>query len=209
MSLPTETICLGRSELLTDRPFTHPEHNEQDLWHMQLMAQRLRQLLDQPEFGLSQARPWVTFVEEAGGPRQRVVLSQPEILLTSPPLTVVGFFGQKWPGADRTAIDEVDVKLLAEFPLHPNLLSYNSLELPDGNWGNLVLFDQPQGLAHWAQSVIHLYAVSELTPPYYQSIRLHHGFLTGGLMSGEEIALTRTKYYDYQTKPAWRAVREL
>ncbi|MFN8459228.1 MAG: hypothetical protein U0401_32025 [Anaerolineae bacterium] len=53
------------------------------------------------------------------------------------------------------------------------------------------------------------YTGSELTPGYYQSIRLHSGFLAGGLMAGGEIALTRTKYYDYQNQPVWRAVREL
>ncbi len=208
MSLSHETICLGRSEALADRPFTHPEHNEQDLRYMQFMAQRLRQLLEEPDGVLGQPRPWITFVEEGEKRLQRVVLSQPEALLACAHLTVVGFFGLKWPGADRTAIDEVDLKLLAEFPLYPNLLSYSSLELPGGNWCNLVLFDRPEGLSHWAQSVIHRYAVTELTPGYYQAIRLHNGFLAGGLMEEHEIALTRTKYYDYQVQPVWRAVRE-
>ncbi len=209
MSTPNDYIRLSWSDIVPDRPFTNPDQNAEDLVHLQYMAGRLRQLLSQPEVIPAQPRPYVFFLDEVGGRRHRVALARPEELLICPEIAVVGFCGNKRPETDRAPLDAVDVELLDEFMQHSHLLSYSSLEVADGNYRNLVLFSHPQGIGHWAISVKHAYAAQVLSPRYYRHIRLHNGMLPSGLMSGSELILTRTKYYDYQDQTRWWAVREL
>jgi hypothetical protein len=209
MSTPTDYIRLNWSDIIPDRPFTNPDHNAEDLAHLQYMVAKLRHLLSQPGIIPAQPRPYVLYLEEAGRRRHRIALARPEELLLSLELAVVGFCGTKWPEADRAPLDAIDIELLDEFMQHPHLLSYSSLEVDDGNWRNLVLFSHPQGIGHWAISLKHAYAAQELSPSYYRNIRLHNGVLPGGLMSGNEMTLTRTKYYDYRDQSLWWAVREL
>jgi hypothetical protein len=209
MSTPTDYIRLNWSDIIPDRPFTNPDHNAEDLAYLQYMLAKLRHLLSQPGIIPAQPRPYVFHLEEAGGRRHRIALARPEELLISLELAVVGFCGTKWPEADRTPLDAVDAELLDEFMQHPHLLSYSSLEVEGSNWRNLVLFSHPQGIGHWAISLKHAYAAQVLSPGYYRNIRLHNGALPGGLMSGNELILTRTKYYDYRDQSLWWAVREL
>jgi hypothetical protein len=205
----TDSTPLDWSALRLDRPFTALDYNSQDLAYLQYMADRLRQVLSQPEAIPVQPRPWVLYFEEASARYHRLVLAKPEALLHCNALVVVGFCGNKWPEAERDPLDVVDRELLAEFAQHPHLLSYSSLQIEDGNWRNLVLFSQPQGIGHWAISHKHAQAVRELAPAYYRHIRLHNGEWPGGLNSNHPLRLIRTKYYDYQDKPPWCAVREL
>lgn len=209
MPTPTDFTRLGGSDILPDRPFTNSDQNAEDLLHLQYMLSKLRQLLSQPETIPAQPRPYVLFLEESGGRCHRIALARLEELLTLAELTVVGFCGAKRPEANRAPLDAVDAELLNEFMQHPHLLSYSSLEVEGGDWRNLVLFSHPQGIGHWAISMKHAYAAQVLSPTYYRHVRLHNGLLPGGLMSGGEIVLTRTKYYDYQDPSPWWAVREL
>jgi len=39
----------------------------------------------------------------------------------------------------------LDAELIEELRHNPHILSYSSLELPDGSWGNLVIMRSPQG----------------------------------------------------------------
>lgn len=205
----TNYLRLNGSELVSERPFTHPDRNAEDLVHLQYLVEQLYHLLNQSGAIPAQPRPYVLYLQEAVGRRQRVALARPEALLTCPELMVVGFCGHKWPDADRAPLDAIDAELLAEFMQHPHLLSYSSLEVEGGNWRNLVLFSQAQGIGHWAISARHAEAVRDLAPYYYQNIRLHNGILPGGLMGRQKLLLTRTKYFDYQDQPFWGAVREL
>jgi hypothetical protein len=209
MPTSADYVRLSWSDIVPDRPFTNPDHNAEDLAHLQYMVGKLRHVLSQMEIIPAQPRPYVLFLEEVGRRRHRIALARPEELLTGHDLAVVGFCGTKWPEADRTPLDVVDMELLNEFMLHPHLLSYCSLEVEGGNWRNLVLFSHTQGIGHWAVSLKHAYAAQELSPGYYRNIRLHNGTLPGGLMSGNDLTLTRTKYYDYQDQSVWWAVREL
>lgn len=209
MPTSADYIRLSWSDIVPDRPFTDPDHNVEDMAHLQYMVGQLRHVLSQMKIIPAQPRPYILFLEESGGRRHRIALARPEELLTLTELAVVGFCGAKWPEANRAPLDAVDAELLDEFMQHPHLLSYSSLEVEGGNWRNLVLFSHPQGIGHWAISMKHAYAAQELSPTYYRHIRLHNGLLPGGLLSGSEITLTRTKYYDYQNQSLWWAVREL
>ena len=98
-------------------------------------------------------------------------------------------------------------ELSEELPGHPGIVSYSSLELPDGNWGNLIVLDPPEAGEHWRTSAKHAWAASELAPRHYTVVRLHNGRFPGGLRSGHDPVVTRTRYYDFQDAVPWRAER--
>lgn len=202
-------IQLGPFETVEGRPFTNPVDSVEDLASLQYMVNILRRHLSQPKVVVERPLPFVLYLKEEGDRYHRLALSKPELLLDQNDLTVVGFCGQKRPGADRAPIDTVDQQLIAEFSYHPYLLSYSTLQLADGNASNLVLFNDPRGITHWAKGTRHAYAASELAPRYYLRIRLHNAILPGGITSGNELVLLRTKYYDYEGDTTWWGVREL
>jgi len=201
-------VQLEPSEMVEERPFTDPIESMQDLAILQYMLEKLRRLVSQPDGIPVWPRPFISFAPEPGERYHRITISRQSKLREGSQLTVVGFCGHKRPGIDRTTVDALDEALIAQFPQHPFLLSYSTMQLEGGNSRNLVLFDKPQGLAHWLMSETHAQAV-EISPGYYTCIRLHNAILPGGLMSGSELTLLRTKYYDYQGDKTWWAVREL
>jgi len=207
MSATNDYSRLRSADILPERPFTNPAHNAEDLVSLHHMLDALRRLLSQPGAVPPQPRPYVLFME--GQRRHRIALARPEVLLTCSEPAVVGFCGDSLPEADRTPLEQADAELLDEFMQHPHLLSYSSLEVGHGNWRNLILFSHPQGIDHWVVSNKHKYAAQALSPAYYRYIRLHNGVLPGGLMSDSKILLHRTKYYDFQDRTIWWAVRDL
>jgi len=196
---------LGASEIVAGRPFTNPEQSLEDVGKLSYMIEALRAMLQRlPD------EPATRILEAPGqdGRGQRIVISKWAKLRAAPELFVVGFFGQKRMGVNGEPMDEMDQALIGEFDAHPGVLSYSSLELADGNWGNLVLLADEQTRDHWRTSPRHMHAAQDLSPHHYLTIRLHNGLLPGGLWSGREVVLLRTKYYDFQSQPAWKAVRE-
>ncbi len=202
-------VLLAAADLLPDRPFTCPSYNAQDLAAMNHMAQKLRDLLHTEQPTLRSDRLDIFYLPENDGRSHRVVVSNWEGLHAATTRVVVGFFGQRRPNADTTQTHIADAVMLQEFTHHPELLSYSSLELPDGNWGNLVIFQSMQGPQHWGQGSYHAQAAQHISPLYYHSIRIHNGELPGGVPSGEPVRLTCTKYYDFTQQPLWKAVRQL
>lgn len=198
---------MGSSDIVAGRPFTNPEGSAFDLTVLQYMVETLCRILLEPQAILNQPRPVVLYLNEIGGRCHRIALSRPEALLQPGDLTVVGFCGQRRRGVDWGPLDAVDEELIAEFPQHEELLSYSTLQLESDDSCNLVLFSQPQGVLHWASSDKHTLAVS-MSPKYYSVIRLHNAILPGGVMADNQLALIRTKYYDFQEEPLWQAVRD-
>lgn len=200
-------IQLQPTEIWPGRLFTNPEAGAYDLTILQYMAETLCRVMVQTQNIPSQPRPYILFLEETGGRFHRICLSQPEQLVAPTDLTVVGFCGKKRPGVDRGPLDSIDDKLIEEMPGHKYLLSYSTLQLESYNTVNLVLFSRPQGPNHWSASKRHALAVG-MSPEYYTVIRLHNAILPGGLLSDNRLVLLRTKYYDFQAEPVWRAIRE-
>jgi hypothetical protein len=143
------------------------------------------------------------------GRRRRIVICSPQGLGADRTITVVGFFGARRPGVDRTPLDLVDEELIAGLPGYPGILGYCSFQQASGNWANLVLLREPADLDHWSTSPRHAFAAKAMAPEYYLNIRLHNASLEGGVLSQSEISFHRTKYYDYQETPPWRAIRQL
>ena len=203
----SQAIQLGPTDVVTGRLFTNPEASTYDLTVLQYMAETLCRVMKQAQNIPPEPRPYTLVLEEHGGRLHRICLVQPEQLLQPIDLTVVGFCGQKLPDVDRAPLDAVDDNLITELPQHIHLLSYSTLQLESNNTVNLVLFDHPGGLDHWAASQQHAQAVA-MSPRYYSVIRLHNAMLPGGLLSDNRLVLQRTKYFDFQAGAMWRAVRE-
>ncbi len=201
-------IRLSQPEIVVNRPFTHPGRSLDDVVTLQHMRHQLRLALSQLDPYVGLVLPLTLNIEEPGGRSHRIIIANRAGLLANHTLTVVGFFGHKRPDADPTAVNAVDDVLIGEFSEHPGILSYSSLMLADGNCGNLVMLGLPEARDHWRASPTHQYAVRELTPRYYATLRLHNATLPGGLMGKGDVTLGQTKYYDFNDVPAWHAIRE-
>lgn len=137
------------------------------------------------------------YLLEADGRQHRIVVMNGGALQHGGRFAFVGFFGRKRPEADGEALDALDRELMAEFAEFPQLLSYSSLEMTDGSWANLVIMSSPEGAIHWAKSSRHSYAVREVAPRCYSTIRLHSGALVAGDVSPNGLQIQRTKHFVY------------
>lgn len=204
----SEWFSISPTELLSDKPFTNPGNTGDDAAILAFALEQLRLLLSDSEAmaGLTTGQPifWV----EMDGRLHRFIVADTDGLRTLPSFTMVGFFGQRRTSADRAPIEQVDTELISELMLHPGLLAYCSMLLDDGSYGNLVLFADQTAMLHWSTSERHAYATRVLAPTYYESVRLHNGYVAGGLNGGQRPVLERTKYLDYRGMLPWRAIRE-
>ncbi len=204
----TQIISLAPAESVAGRDFADPARSHDDLAQLEHMRAGLAALLGEAGLALGAApasEPQIAYLSEAGGRQHRAVVAARQRLLAAPELTVVGFFGQRRAEADPNMLGAIDAELLGEFVQHEYVLSYSSIELPGGDWGNLVLLEHAAGIEHWRASQRHIYAARELSPQFYASIRLHNGRLPGGLRA-PAIELTSTKYYDFR-QGWWQALR--
>ncbi|WP_069804109.1 hypothetical protein [Thermogemmatispora onikobensis] len=125
-------------------------------------------------------------------------------------LSFVGFIGKKQAqrpmGLDEQ-IQQVDLALIGELTRFPELVSYASLQLGDGNWSNLVLFAQPSLPERLRASEQHRHAAFELAPYYYEWIRLHYGLVWPGERS-PSLQFRTTRYYLFQGRPPRPLIQE-
>jgi hypothetical protein len=122
---------------------------------------------------------------------------------------VVGFFAERRTEVDIWPLEDANSEIVNEFSKYPGILSYGSLELPNGHWANMVLHDDPIDTQFWRTSEMHSRAVETLSPRHYFNVRIHNGRLTSGLFNRPEIVIERTKYFDYTGPSQWRAERTL
>ena len=203
-------IHLEPADVLGERPFTDLRHTQRDLQTLRFMVTCAWMALElMSDAGADRSGSFILHQPTADQWTQRIVITQPERLRRHKPLTVVGFFGLKSARANVALAQELDRQLLPELTAHAELLAYLSICLPTGNFANLVLFASPEGKDAWGQSERHNLAVRVLTPDYYAAVRLYNGDLPGGVAAGETLRLRLVKYYDYSSRPLWRAVRPL
>jgi hypothetical protein len=210
MSTLSNPIRLGPLDIASGRPFTALEHSHSDLATLERIRARLLHTLatwDAPLEQPNQSEVHVQSVYEEHQRMHRMVICDHAALATTSELAVVGFFGEQRGKANPAMLQDIDTELIQEFLQHRYVLSYSSLELADGNWGNLVILQHAEGIEHWRASQRHAYAARELAPQYYARIRLHNGLLPNGLAS-TRLVLTSTKYYDFEGDDQWRAIRE-
>lgn len=203
-------IELGPDEAVPGRPFTDPIQVRRD-------EEALRHLLAHER---ERASAWVDDLPESSkdvlvretdseGRRHLLVVPDTRALLDAESPMVVGFFGRPREDADLPLLFELEEELVASMPAYAagGLLSYYDVELVKGAYGNLILFATLEGPANWRENPAHSRAV-DISPGNYHEIRLHHGTLSGRLLDGGTLSVTRTKYLDYGGPEVWRAVRQ-
>lgn len=171
--------------------------NCSDLAVLAFMARRLRYLLTQPT--TTSEQPLLYHVQERHQRAHRVVIYQPLALQQwqTDNLPFVGFISRHRERIEPFILEDIqtaDQTMLIELKHNPGLLSYSSLELRPSHWYNLVLMHNVHAKEHFRQSKTHAYAAYDLSPHYYEWIRLHHGMLVGGLTQSR-FQLGRTRYY--------------
>jgi hypothetical protein len=198
---------LGPDDVLRERPFTDPTHTRREVAVMQAMLDGER----------ARARAWVRhggrgerLVRELDDEGHRHLLLVPDLdaLVTARGLTAVGFFGRPRSDCDHAVLFDLEEELLARMPGYASagLLSYYDVELVKAAYGNLILFATPDVPPEWHADPIHRRAI-ELSPGHYHEVRLHKGSIQGRLLDGGEIAVERTKYFDFGSNPGWQGVR--
>ena len=205
----SKSVTLDVDEIVSERPFVNPQHSLEDLATMRFMAHQLEANYGDPvicDFGPGK-KPICQ--SDPQGRHFRIYYVQPDLLFSLKKITVVGFFGEKRTAADVKPLISADKKFESTFNEHPGLLSLSTRRLPNGDFGNLVLFTTPEARDAWANSQLHRELVAKISPPYYRSIRLNNATLPNGLDAPDDMQLVRVKYIDYESDPPWRAVREL
>jgi hypothetical protein len=202
---------MNASEALNERSLPNFEIGNLDLVILRSMTQRIYvtlYLLDEP---IDSAQPLLYYTEEGRKHTHRIAIYRPEELMRNSSLDLVGFISAKLkPGRPQIIkeIRAVDKKLIVEFISTPGLLSYSSVELRDGRWCNLVLFSGSETRVHIRNSETHAYAAYQLSPRYYEWVRIHNGIMPGGLASNE-IVLQKTRYYQFHGPHEKPTMREL
>ena len=171
--------------------------NGRDLFILQSMLRKLAITLLTRERGDMSQLPLHYSFEERRKRAHRILIYRPAELQAASQLFFVGFVSNKRQDLEQHVIDElarVDTLMLDQIGQIPGLLSYSSLELRRGNWYNLVVLQEANVKAHFGALALHRYASYELSPSYYEWIRLHNGSLPGGLAQ-QKLLLSSTRYY--------------
>jgi hypothetical protein len=202
-----DCVRLLLRETAAGRGFTDPAQTTKDLAAVGLMLDNIRCQVSAAALSAG-PYPLVLAGHETDGRAHRAIVCDARRLTEGRDLAWVGFFAVKRREVDPAPLTVRDDELIQEFPGHPGILSYSSLELGDGDWGNLILLDGDETREHWRVSERHAHAARELAPRHYTDVRLHQGILPAGVRAGGELVLRRTKYYDYRDAVTWRAERE-
>lgn len=205
-----EMTTLDAAAILPERPFSHPNHTLADLRVLDRCLSRLRAALHTPLLrpeGDLLLYEW----QDDAGLGQRIILRQGVELRSYLDVAVVGFFGQRRTAAAPGPIQDLDHELMLALADYEEVLCYFTSQLESGDYGNLVLFADEAAKTRWNQHPRHALAAREVAPAYYHSVRLHNGYLGGGILCCDGPILTSTKYYDYdlpaEAAGPWRAIR--
>jgi hypothetical protein len=193
-------------EQVPERPFTDPSLIRRDLEALDTMWATLRSLVCDPT-PVADTQEYL-HLSQPSGRGHDVTIARRSALLAGRNLAVVGFFGQRRQNIDLTPLLEADAALTAEFPNHRGVFSYSRLEQEDGNWGNMVVLASQEAAREWLGSERHAFAVRQLAPRFYHTVRLHNVSLLEGVLDSTALRLIRTRYYDYAEALPWIAVRE-
>lgn len=199
---------LGPDDVLGERPFTDAENTMREVDVMRAM------LADERE----RAREWATQEpgrhvlreHDAEGRRHLIVVPDTGRLLAAETLTAVGFFSRPREGVDHGVLFSLEEELVERMDVYgaAGLLSYYDVELVKGEYGNLILFSTPDVPREWYGDDVHRRAV-DLSPGHYHHVRLHKGTIRGRLLDGGDIAIERTKYFDFDAGDGtWFGLRE-
>ncbi len=170
-----------------------------DLVVLKYLAQQLYITLQQPDSSAITTEPLRYSLEDCQQRKHRIVLYQPQELLSPHRLSFVGFVSGTQPALNPSItqeIERIDEHMIAELVNISGIFSYSSLEVRSGRWYNLVVFHDAETKAHLKKCPTHTHAAYQLAPQYYAWIRLHNGIMPDGL-AHQELLLQSTKYYTF------------
>ncbi len=202
-----EVVRLGPYETVVSRACTDVSLYAPDLDVMAYLMQDLRTLLRSHDAGKTPLLAHVPSAWNVHGLRRRTVVCDLDRVRSRERVCIVGFFGNRRSELPFESMDEIDVSLLDEFRYYPGILSYSSMELADDYWANLVVHAEPDDREVWRLSSAHVHAV-EMSPVLYSDVRIYNGHLLDGVAGNRAIDIDCIKYWDYETDPVWRAIRE-
>lgn len=207
--MPAEPLAsLDANESVAQHPFAETRHNERDFAGLEQARLALATLLAQPNATPYSASGRAVHCVKPETDDHRIVLYHPDAIRTAASLGAVGFCGfraDNLPDSIVAEINHLDNLLLDELLQYPDVLSYSTLRMPDANYVNLVLLRDLAAIDVWRGSPVHRHAAEVVSPRFYKHVRLHNGVLPQGIASA--FAPTSTKYYDFESEPAWRALR--
>lgn len=209
MARTDEPIRLGPNDEVDEHPVTDTGAYERDIALLNYLLQDLRALTRRGARGEIEMRPEQVITWEVHGLARRTVVCDPAGLRDETDAQMVGFFGDRRADADRPTIEASEMELIGEFPDHPGILAYSSAELVDGYWANLVVHREPDDRETWRASRAHVHAVERIAPMAYHNVRIHNGFIPGGVTGSRTVVIESTKYWDYDVSPTWHAIRVL
>ena len=201
---------LAPQEFVAQRPFTHPDHAVADHAVLRCMITELRRNLAMAAPGRSTSH----FIPEESHWQRRLVYNRPDFPWQSLKLAIVGFFGSRRPVVSEesdAAIFDVGRELMALVAKFPQVIAYSTRLLAcELNYANVVLLDCPESIDKWREQAQHLRAAVDLSPDYYQTVRIYRGELpAGGFMNPERLVLNSCKYWDFRSDPLWCAQRQI
>ena len=202
-------VRLRTEENPADHPCADIRHYEADLALLNHLLGDLRALLRRAETGELVLGPYEVRTWYEDGLRRRIVMCDPEALLGSTDVLIVGFLGNRRSTAEAQAIDEFDIDVISEFRQYPGILSYSSTERMPKQWANLVVHQEVGDREAWRHSAVHIEAAEVLSPVVYHSVRIHNGRLRGGPIGSGSLTVELSKYWDYDSDPMWHAIRTL
>ncbi len=197
---------LGPTDAVGGRRFTDAVETARDAEVMQEMLLReratARAWADERATGA-----WVDKYRRDGRHHWLAVPDRPA-LAAAFDVTAVGFFGQRREDVDHTELFALEQEVVDGLRAYAasGLLSYYDMQLPDGRYGNLVLFGTPDVPTDWHANPVHEAAVA-ITPRHYRSVRLHKGRVPGPLLESGELRIERTRYFDFGADRVWRGLR--
>jgi hypothetical protein len=201
---------LGPDDVLTERPFTHPENTRREAEVMGSMLERERERA-RGWLGKDDRRSRGQVVREHDGERRRQLLVVPDTraLVGARDLTAVGFFARPREDLDHAILFDLEEQLVGRMADYADLglLSYYDIELVKGAYGNLILFSTPDVPEEWHKDPVHRQAV-EISPRHYHEVRLHKGSIAGSLFDEGDIVIQRTKYFDFTGPSCWQGLRQ-
>ncbi|GMQ86082.1 MAG: hypothetical protein BMS9Abin07_1654 [Acidimicrobiia bacterium] len=202
-----DPVALTPTELVPGRPFTDPELTKQDLSMLHQMLTDLRGVLEEAKVPPARVVPYHQMAWRVDGHGRRLIICNEERLGTHPDLCIVGFFGDRRTEIDISPLEEANASVVSEFPDNPGILSYSSISVEGGQWGNMVLHEDPRDAERWRESQVHARAVEMLSPIHYRCVRIHNARLDARLFEDPDIVVHRTKYFDFVGQPEWQGVR--
>jgi len=205
----SDALSLGPKETVSGRPFTAVELIGRDISVLQGILDDLVRVLSEADLANTKLVPHERIVWQKEGLTRRLLVCDEDRLRDHQDACVVGFFGERRTDMDIGPLEEANSAIVAQFRNFPGILSYSSIELPNGYWANMVLHDDPVDREYWSRGALHAQAARTLGPIHYRTVRIHNARLTAGVLEQPSFAVKTIKYWDYSEETEWVAEREL